>query len=184
MTSKDSIRLQLKPRRIVCKYFNVLFIYVFVSLMLSVCVLFISFSSDNEFVREYSVLFSSGLFLCLCLAKFHLIVYFFRVLSERKTEEYTCRTIVIETIAEAKHHNFYTRGGLVGFEKSVLKDTEGRIYYYIGHSITSRFLLGEAVTIECLPKTGFLLSIGYKNSASRKDLTWAFNCCFSFYLSN
>ena len=174
----------MKPRTIVYQYFKLLLEYVSCILLLSV-IAFIGFViNDQEVLQRNAVWFALGLFLLLLASKLPLVVYGLRVWAELKKGSVLEKNIIIQDIKNAKLHNFKYRGGaLVEPEKSVLFDTEGRKYHFIGASAFSKKLSWEPIKITCLPKTCFLIFAELKSESPDRALIQSFRSCFDAHLS-
>ena len=90
---------------------------------------------------------------------------------------------MIQSVKRAKLHNYRLRGGAWIEEKSVLIDTDGKCYYYIGDSCASKELSWESLHITCLRKTGFLISVELASESQNEELIRFIYKYFSAYIS-
>ncbi len=150
--------MRIMSWKIVKMYFKTFFEYIIISFLLSICFLLTSLFSTYT-VKKYAIILSFVLLNILLSLHAPMLLFFVQVISEMRKDKISCQTIVIQSIKETKHHTFYSRGSLVDSVKSVLYDTKGGHYHFIGAPAASTLLSGESIQVTYLPKTGFLLSV-------------------------
>ena len=175
----------MKPRTNAYQYFKMLLEYILATALLSVLGFLCCYWNEQTIVQKNALWFTLGLFLLLNASKIPLTVYGLRVWTELKKENVSEHIITVQSIKSEKLYNFRTRSGAVLEEKSVLLDTNGKTYHFIGehYNHLAKMFQGETMHITCLEKTGFLLSVELRSESPNEELVRSFYRYFFRYIS-
>ena len=174
---------KMKASDVVHKYFSTLYQVIFAILVLSFLFLFALSFNDKKEIQKNATIIAIGMFLLLCLPQTPMIVLFFRVKREIKKGAFICQTVTVRSTKIEKFYNFYNKGGvIIDDERSVLIDSTGSQYHYIGESAASNYLVGKEIKITYLQNTRFLISAELISKTADEYLLKIFSSVFVNYL--